>query len=295
MSVPRTSLEELLVRDFSHSVHAMDAQALTDVMGRLVTGLTSQQPAAVPDPSRQEGRSPAGGVASSSAGPAAPAPAPPQAAARVASPKPEDAVASTADSGATASMRSSIEQARRDTREEAVARARSSAKATQFAPQQPNAQPPSPQAPPQQVPEQQALAGAAVSEPQASAASPRQASSKQAQEPSLPASRAGENGKSSSGTVPEPRSSIDADAQSAAPEAESDRTGQLLGIRSPGADAQAQSKTSTVQQVTAAAQALAGLPLAIWVSLDRVFPEALRPSSGALPLCMIIHRQAPHC
>jgi hypothetical protein len=61
-----------------------------------------------------------------------------------------------------------------------------------------------------------------------------------------------------------------------------DQTAELLGLRAREGNAPIPVETPSPDdsRVKDAAKAIAGLPLALWQSLDRIFPESMQPSTG---------------
>jgi hypothetical protein len=72
-----------------------------------------------------------------------------------------------------------------------------------------------------------------------------------------------------------------------------DQTAELLGLRAQGGSPSSSVEKSPPDnsRVEDAAMGIAGLPLALWQSLDRLFPESIRPAAGAainLAFCSVL-------
>jgi hypothetical protein len=236
VSIPRSTLEELLIRDFSRSLHEMDTQSFPDVMQVLAHSLNKSMkapslPATPPRLASSTEQQAANQTDASPPQHSESVPAqPPQAA--TTSTTPETPPEGRTELSSLSDWRNRLrEEARRKQEAEVVLEAKQ-------------------------------------------AASTRRPVSSTAPEATVA---------TSSQPLPTP-----ADTAALAPAIptqppmdpqERDITAELLGIQAPN---QVQETESPAQRLTAAAVGIAGFPVAVWTGLDKLFPEALRSTSGVL-------------
>lgn len=296
VSVPRATLEELIVRDFARSVHELDTQALPGVLDVLTRQARTQAQTAAPATTQLAPRAPA--IPSAPAPTPAPAGEPSAASTAPARQPQEEKAARRTESAAAAAVKEepSTASAAQDRKPEAR---EDSAAATAFK---------------DQVLADRARALQRGSTPaKDNSARPVDAprADSTAQRPLYDVERAADAAQADGATPPPPPAPARGDPQRGGGAAaqvtdqtpgflgrrglppgadviqqSEDLTAELLGLRGPSSTNSAEAATQRVEPAparwAAAAADVAGLPVALWAALDRVLPEGLRASSGAL-------------